>query len=126
MPHNRIVEMRETRYGSACGHSHWSHRRKMEEGASADKLHFGVSEIATWRVEMPHNRIVIMPKCEKCFGSACGHSHWSHRQKMEEGASVDKLHFGVSGIGTWRVTKSLPRGSLKCRSAKWRNECKIQ
>jgi hypothetical protein len=55
----------KTRYGSACGHSHWSHRRKMEEGASADKLHFGVSEIATWRVKMPHNSIVIMPKCER-------------------------------------------------------------
>jgi hypothetical protein len=30
---------------------------------------------------------------------------------MEEGASEDKLHFRVSGIGTWRVTKSSPRGS---------------
>jgi hypothetical protein len=34
---------------------------------------------------------------------ACGH--------VEEGPSGDKLHFGVSGIETWRVTKSLPRGS---------------
>jgi hypothetical protein len=30
---------------------------------------------------------------------------------MEEGASADKLHFGVSGIRTWRVKKYLPRGS---------------
>jgi hypothetical protein len=37
---------------------------------------------------------------------------------MEEGASADKLHFRVSGIGTWRVTKSSPRGS---RNAEVRN-----
>jgi hypothetical protein len=67
---------------------------------------------------MPHNRIVEMSKCETCFGSACSHSHWSHRQKMEEGASADKIHFGVSGIGTWRVTKFLPRES---RNSKVRN-----
>jgi hypothetical protein len=60
---------------------------------------------------MPHNRIAEMPKCKTPFGSAYGHNHWSHRWKMEEGASADKLHFGVSGIGTWRVMKSSPRGS---------------
>jgi hypothetical protein len=27
------------------------------EGVSSDKLHFGVSGIATWRVEMPHLHI---------------------------------------------------------------------
>jgi hypothetical protein len=75
-------------------------REKLEAASSF----FGVSEIATWRVEMPHNRIAEMPKCETRFGSACGHNHWSHRRKMEEGASADKLHFRVSGIGTWRVT----------------------
>jgi hypothetical protein len=37
---------------------------------------------------------------------------------MKEGASSDKLHFGVSGIGTWSVTKYLPRGS---RNAEVRN-----
>jgi hypothetical protein len=37
---------------------------------------------------------------------------------MKEGASSDKLHFRVSGIGTWSVTKSLPRGS---RNAEVRN-----
>jgi hypothetical protein len=37
---------------------------------------------------------------------------------MEEGASADKLHFGFSGIDTWRVTKSSPRGS---RNAKVQN-----
>jgi hypothetical protein len=30
---------------------------------------------------------------------------------MKEGASLDKLHFRVSGIGTWSIIKSLPRGS---------------
>jgi hypothetical protein len=60
---------------------------------------------------MPHNRIVEMPKCKTCFGSACGQNHWSHWRKIEEGSSADKLHFGVSGIGTWRVTKYLPWGS---------------
>jgi hypothetical protein len=30
---------------------------------------------------------------------------------MKEGASLDRLHFGVSGIETWSVMKSLPRGS---------------
>jgi hypothetical protein len=60
---------------------------------------------------MPHNRIAKMPKCETHFGSTHGHSHWSHRWKMEEGASADKLHFGVSMIETWRITKYLPRGS---------------
>jgi hypothetical protein len=34
---------------------------------------------------------------------------------MEEGASADKLHFRVSGIGTWRVTKSLPLGSQNAK-----------
>jgi hypothetical protein len=63
-------------------------------------------------------RIVEMSKCETCFGSACGHNHWSHRGNMEEGDSAGKLLFGVSGIRTWRVTKSSPRGS---RNAKVRN-----
>jgi hypothetical protein len=52
-----------------------------------------------------------MTKCKTRFGSICGHSHWSHRQKMKEGASSDKLHFRVSGIETWTVMKYLPRGS---------------
>jgi hypothetical protein len=60
---------------------------------------------------MPHKRISEMLKCETRFGSACGHSHWSHWWKMEEGDSADKLHFGVLGIGTWRLTKYLPWGS---------------
>jgi hypothetical protein len=30
---------------------------------------------------------------------------------MKEGVSSDKLHFGVLGIETWSVMKSLPRGS---------------
>jgi hypothetical protein len=45
-------------------------------------------------------RIAEMPKCETHFGSACGHSHWSHRRKMEEGTTATKLNFGVSGIDT--------------------------
>jgi hypothetical protein len=34
---------------TACAH--------VEEGPSSDKLHFGVSGIATWRVKMPHLQI---------------------------------------------------------------------
>jgi hypothetical protein len=45
-------------------------------------------------------RIAKMTKCETRFGSACGHSHWSHRKKMEEGSSASKLNFGVLGIST--------------------------
>jgi hypothetical protein len=37
-----------------------SGREKLEVASSF----FGGSEIVTWRVEMPHNRIVEMPKCE--------------------------------------------------------------
>jgi hypothetical protein len=59
-----------------------------------------------------------MPKFETRFGSICGRSHWSHQWKMKEGASLDKLHFEVSGIETWSIMKSLPRGS---RSAEVRN-----
>jgi hypothetical protein len=70
-------------------------------------------ETLPWECRNPE-----MPKCETRFGSICGRSHWSHRRKMKEGASSDKLHFGVSGIGTWSVMKSLPRGS---RNAEVRN-----
>jgi hypothetical protein len=34
---------------NACGH--------VEEGPSSDKLHFEVSGIMAWRVEMPHLQI---------------------------------------------------------------------
>jgi hypothetical protein len=63
-------------------------------------------ETLPWECQNPE-----MSKCETRFGSIYGRSHWSHRQKMKEGASSDKIHFGVSGIMTWSVMKSLPRGS---------------
>jgi hypothetical protein len=37
------------------------------EGVSPDKLHFRISEIATWRVEMPHLQIHKMQIREKHF-----------------------------------------------------------
>ena len=37
------------------------------EGVILVKLHFGVSEIATWKVEMPHLQIHEMLICEKRF-----------------------------------------------------------
>jgi hypothetical protein len=72
--------------------------KRCRENLEVDKLHFGVSGTATWRVEMPRNRNRRNVKTP--FGVGCGHNHWSHRWKMEEGASATKLHFGVSGIGT--------------------------
>ena len=39
-------------------HSLWLSLMVMRrEGVSSDKLHFGVSGIATWRVDMPHLQI---------------------------------------------------------------------
>jgi hypothetical protein len=75
---------------------------------------FGVSGTATWKVEKPNNRIAEMPKCETSLGSARGHSRWSHRRKMGEGVSEDKLLFGVSGVGKWRVLKSSTTLIPKC------------
>jgi hypothetical protein len=51
-------------FGTAYGHLPVVTRR---EGVSSDKLHFGVSGIATWRVEMPHLQIHEMGIREKHF-----------------------------------------------------------
>jgi len=47
---------------------------KRSEGFSSDKLHFGVSGIVTWRVEMPHLQIHEMRNCERTLCI----SVWSH------------------------------------------------
>jgi hypothetical protein len=53
MPHLWTHEMRN--FESALCIRLWSQPLvTRREGVSPDKLHFGVSEIATWRVEMPH------------------------------------------------------------------------
>jgi hypothetical protein len=62
------------KYEAPFWHSLWSPpvvTRK--EGVNSDKLHFGVSRIATWRVEMPHLQIHKMQNRE----SALCISAWS-------------------------------------------------
>jgi hypothetical protein len=80
-----------------------------------------ILEIATWRFEMPHNRITEMLKSETLFGSACGHNQWSHLWKMEEGASATKLHFKDCDMEHKEIFTT---GFPKCRNAKLQNKCK--
>jgi hypothetical protein len=72
---------------------------------------FGDRDLESREASQQDCRIAEMRNVKHVLAQPVVTSHWSHRRKMEEGASADKLHFGVSGIGTWRVTKSSPRGS---------------
>jgi hypothetical protein len=89
--------------------SQWSYVMvTLESRAREAKLLFGVSEIATWRVEMPHHRIPEIASCE----SALWISAWSQPVvTRREGASPAKLLFGVSEIATWRVEMPRNRNS---------------
>jgi hypothetical protein len=76
----------------------------LESRAREANLLFGVSEIATWRVEMPHHRIHEIMICKRALWI----STWSQLVVMRrEGASLAKILFGVSEIVTWRV--EMPR-----------------
>jgi hypothetical protein len=88
------------------------------EGVSLDKLHFGVLEIATWKVEMPHLQIYETRIHKKRFL----HRHLFMTivilgKELVQKSSVSKL---------WRSRNEVSKHSAQnCRMSKYQNECKI-
>ena len=70
MPHLQIHKMRN--HESALCIRLWSQPMVMRrEGVSPDKLHLGVSEIMTWKFEVPHLQIHETRISEKHFLHRC-------------------------------------------------------
>jgi hypothetical protein len=85
----------------------------LESTAREAKLLFEVSEIETWRVEMPHHRILEIVSCERNLWI----SAWSQPVvTRREGVSLAKLLFGVLEIVTWRVEMHRNRNSQYAKS----------
>jgi hypothetical protein len=72
------------------------------EGVSPDKLHFGVSEIATWKVEMPHLQIHETRIREK---------HFKHK----------RLVLALVVLGKELVQKSSVSEHRRSRNEVWRH-----
>jgi hypothetical protein len=98
----------------------WSHRRRAVEKSSKRQAPFwslGHGESRRLFTESPKHEMQ-----NACSELAPGHNLWSHRRRLEEGASATKLHFRVSGIMTWSVKKLHHRNTEmpKSRNAKCR------
>jgi hypothetical protein len=76
--------------------------KSCRENLEAASSIFRVSEIATWRVEMPHNRIAELPKCRNAkhvlaqpVVTTIGHIGGRWRKELVQPSSISEFRGSV-------------------------------